>query len=73
MLSLLSHTADTNMIARGGAARLAEIREQISRMLAESPYPAKAAVAALENLSPGGSADQLSLCWMLHFLKEAGE
>ena len=67
------------MIARGGAARLAEIREQISRMLAESPYPAKAAVAALdsafitENLSPGGSADQLSLCWMLHFLKEAGE
>ncbi|MBR6185420.1 MAG: triphosphoribosyl-dephospho-CoA synthase CitG [Clostridia bacterium] len=77
LLALLAHTADTNMIARGGMKRQGEIRAKIEAMLRAAPYPAKETVQQLDeafmadNLSPGGSADLLSLCWMLHFLREA--
>lgn len=77
LLSLLAHTVDTNMIARGGMERQEEIRARIQAMLNESAYPSKEAIQKLDEsfvndyLSPGGSADLLSLCWMLHFLREA--
>ena len=64
------------MAARGGIARGQEAAARVSTVLEDSPYPPKEAVEKLDrefiadNLSPGGSADLLSLCWMLHFLKE---
>ena len=76
LLALLAHTADTNMIARGGNAGRAEAEKQILAVLNECPFPSMETVEKLDrvfiskNLSPGGSADLLSLCWMLHFLKE---
>ena len=58
----------------GGEAafRAAELRA----LLQADPYPDRVTVEALdrayiaENLSPGGSADLLALCFFLHFLKE---
>ena len=76
LLALLAHTADTNMLARGGMERRRETEDRVLSALAQGPYPPKETLEALDraftagNLSPGGSADLLSLCWMLHFLKE---
>ena len=77
MLTILAHTVDTNMIARGGYALQQERAAQLRELLARTPYPVRAALEELdqtyirENLSPGGSADLLALCYLLHFLKEA--
>ena len=48
-------------------------------LLREEPYPCRETLERLDRafteggLSPGGSADLLSLCWMLHFLQEEDE
>ncbi len=76
LLHLLAHTPDTNMIARGGYEKAAEKQKELQTLLAGTPYPDRAALEALdrdyiaENLSPGGSADLLALCWLLWFLKK---
>lgn len=76
LLAILANTADTNMISRGGFELAEAKRETLRRLLAGSPFPDRTALAELdqeyiaENLSPGGSADLLALCWLLHFLKE---
>jgi holo-ACP synthase/triphosphoribosyl-dephospho-CoA synthase len=76
LLAILAHTVDTNMIARSDTATQREISSRLSRLLERSPYPDAGTLKALDsefigrNLSPGGSADLLSLCWMLHFLRE---
>ena len=59
-----------------------ELAEETARELAgkypETPYPSVDVLRQLDrafirdNLSPGGSADLLAMCWMLRFLKEAG-
>ena len=55
-----------------GRAVLADLE----RLLRETPYPDRETLLRLDrefiaqNLSPGGSADQLALCWLLHFLGE---
>ena len=77
MLHLLAHTDDTNMISRGGLARQQETTRQLRALLGETPFPAPETIRALDrayiadHLSPGGSADLLALCYLLHFLKEA--
>ena len=77
MLALLAHTDDTNMLARGGIELSGQKAGQLRTLLAGNPYPDKAALQALDeeyigaNLSPGGSADLLALCYLLHSLKEA--
>ena len=45
----------------GAGALLAGYRETLEAL--DRAYIA-------ENLSPGGSADLMALCWLLHFLKE---
>jgi triphosphoribosyl-dephospho-CoA synthetase len=76
LLAILSCTTDTNMISRGGIETEKEKRSQLSALLNDTPYPDRKTLLALdreytaENLSPGGSADLLALCWLLHFLKE---
>jgi holo-ACP synthase/triphosphoribosyl-dephospho-CoA synthase len=75
LLHLLAHTPDTNMITRGGFEKAAEKQKELQALLADTPYPDRATLEALdrdyiaENLSPGGSADLLGLCWLLWFLK----
>ena len=76
LLAILSCTTDTNMISRGGIHNEKEKRRQLSVLLEQNRYPDRETLTALdreytaENLSPGGSADLLALCWLLHFLKE---
>lgn len=77
MLTLLAHGTDTNMISRGGIDVQREKSAQLLELLETDPYPGADILAALDqdyirrNLSPGGSADLLALCYLLHFLKEA--
>lgn len=79
LLALLARTPDTNMIARGGIAAQRETAAELERLLRGDPYPGRETLDRLDksftkrNLSPGGSADLLALCWLLHFLKEEAE
>ena len=76
LLALLSRTTDTNMIARGGRETQIEKSARLQALLDAEPFPSRETLRALdreytaENLSPGGSADLLALCWLLHFLRE---
>ena len=79
MLALLAHTDDTNMISRGGMERQKEKAEELRALLEKEPYPDEKTLKELdaeyikEHLSPGGSADLLAICYMLHFLQEKDE
>ena len=79
LLALLARTADTNMVARGGIDAQRETAAELEGLLHETPYPSGEVLDRLDksfterNLSPGGSADLLALCWLLHFLKEEAE
>ena len=75
LLHLIAAQDDTNLIHRGGRGQQLEIRQQLSAMLADDPFPATETLLRLDqdfiekNLSPGGSADLLSLTYFLYFLK----
>ena len=62
------------MIARGGFDTQREKSAALQKLLTADPYPDTETLRALdraytaENLSPGGSADLMALCWLLHFL-----
>ena len=57
------------------AISLRAVVEELKALLARTPYPDEASLCALDdrfiaaNLSPGGSADLLALCYLLHFFK----
>lgn len=76
LLTLLAHTTDTNLIARSDLHTQQDTATRVSVLLDRTPYPDRAALEQLDtefiqkNLSPGGSADLLAVCWLLHFLKE---
>ena len=78
MLQILARTTDTNMISRGGRETQIKKAAGLLRLLEKTPYPDNETLLALdreyieENLSPGGSADLLALCWLLHFVKGSG-
>ena len=67
LLAILANSTDTNIIARSSRERQLALTEELKALLAQTPYPDKDALAALddrfiaENLSPGGSADLLAL------------
>lgn len=75
LLAMLCADDDTNMIARGGRDEQLRTTHKVAALLAETPYPDEQTLARLDddfiqkNLSPGGSADLLALCWLLHFFK----
>ena len=76
MLTLLAHGTDTNMVSRGGIDVQREKSAQLLKLLETYPYPNADMLTVLDqdyirqNLSPGGSADLLALCYLLHSLKE---
>lgn len=75
LLAILANSTDTNIIARSSRERQLVLTEELKALLTKTPYPDKAALAALddrfiaENLSPGGSADLLALTYLLYFFK----
>ena len=76
LLSIIAHTPDTNMISRGGI-ETQKAAAQEAETIIEKGIPDESVMEQLnreyimKNLSPGGSADLLAVCWLMHFLKEA--
>ena len=72
LLHLIARGGDTNMVRRGGPENARLAAEEAAALLAGLAMPELSAVEALDlsyiqrNLSPGGSADLLSLCFFLH-------
>ena len=75
LLAILRDCTDTNLIARGGREAQLDVAAIADALLKEQPAPPQEVIAGLdrlfieENLSPGGSADLLGLCYLLHFLR----
>ena len=75
LLALITADTDTNLIARSDRATQLATVEKLRALLAENPYPTKESIDALDadfirqNLSPGGSADLLAICYLLYFLE----
>ena len=76
LLALLVHTADTNMIHRGGFDGMQQATLEVREILDRENFPSRETLESLDkrfiekNLSPGGSADLLALTLLLFFLKE---
>ncbi len=74
LLHLLAATDDTNLIARSDRQTQLEVKRRIADLLAADPFPSRETIQKLDgefiekNLSPGGSADLLALCFFLLFL-----
>ena len=79
LTALMSRNPDTNVVHRGGLEGLKKTSARAAALLEREPYPSAESLSAFdreltaENISPGGSADLLSMCYMLCFLKGAAE
>ena len=68
-------TTDTNLIARSDITTQQKTVQTIKEILIQTPYPDKQILEQLDqifigkNLSPGGSADLLAICYFLYFLE----
>jgi triphosphoribosyl-dephospho-CoA synthase len=78
LLHLLERASDTNLLSRGGMEAVLYVRARATEFLrAGSGLDLKARLSELDrdfvarNLSPGGSADLLSLMWFFHRLPVA--
>lgn len=75
LLAMLAGAVDTNLIARGGLDARREAASRAAELLERDPFPSREALEELDewfiqkNLSPGGSADLLAVCYLLHFLR----
>lgn len=75
LLALIASATDTNLIARSNLPTQQKIVEHLKLLLAENPFPDKQQLEQLDqkfiekNLSPGGSADLLAICYFLYFLE----
>jgi len=73
LLAMMTEAEDTALLHRGGMDGWRFVREQAARLA--SDY-GKTQMLAFDremiarNLSPGGSADLLAVCYLLHFLEE---
>lgn len=74
LLGLMAANPDTNLVSRGGIKGLSYARRYSRRLLKIKRLPADKLVNALlrmdaefikRNLSPGGSADLISVGWLL--------
>ena len=75
LLTLMVSTTDTNLIARSDITTQQKTVQTIKEILIQTPYPDKQILEQLDqifigkNLSPGGSADLLAICYFLYFLE----
>lgn len=72
LLNILRHAQDTCFIKRGGTERLVQIQAALTALPADPTDCLNEAqrmnqTFIEENLSPGGCADLLAVCWFLHF------
>ena len=79
LLHLIARGEDTNMIKRGGPALAEETAARVREELRKNSRPAMAWVRELDErfirheLSPGGCADLLAVCYFLHDWKTMKE
>ena len=75
LLAITARLEDTSLISRGGLEKAAEARKQ-AQLLTSGKAVEREKLEELDrsfteqNLSPGGAADLLAVCFFLHFLKE---
>ena len=75
LLALITAATDTNIIARSSLSTQQEIAVQIKKLLQDNPFPDTQTLSRLnkefikKNISPGGSADLLAVCYLLYFLE----
>ena len=71
LLNMLAKEADTALISRSSLERYEALRRELETLLQATPYPTEDQLKAMddrfiaENLSPGGCADLLALCYFL--------
>ena len=72
LLAIMCHTADTNLIKRGGIEKAKQVTDRIRSMPERIPTEKELLLLdcdfIFEHLSPGGSADLLALTIFLHDL-----
>lgn len=79
LLALMVSSTDTNLIARSDVAASRKTTGAIKKLLDTSPYPDRQTLLQLDrqfirqNLSPGGSADLLAICYFLYFLENESD
>ena len=79
LLALMAHNVDTNVIHRGGLEGQRQTAAAAKGLLEQEVWPSWAALAEFDqeligqNISPGGSADLLAMCYMLLFLEEEAQ
>ena len=72
----MAHNTDTNVVHRSSLETQKKVAARAAALLERKPFPSEASLAAFdrelirENISPGGSADLLALCYFLYFLEE---
>lgn len=77
LLSLMVNSTDTNLIARSSLSTQQETVKTVKALLEINPYPDQDTLIRIDqefikkNLSPGGSADLLAICYLLYFLQQA--
>lgn len=75
LLALMTATVDTCLVARSSLLTQRETCARVRNLLEETSFPDREALQALDqafieqNLSPGGSADLLAVCYLLYFLE----
>ncbi len=75
LLAIMTAATDTNLITRSSVATQQQITAALKALLQKTPYPDRTSLEKLDrafienNLSPGGSADLLAICYFLHFLE----
>lgn len=76
LLTIMAHMTDTNLIARSDVKTQKAVSFQAGKIIDETECPESGLLNQMngefvaKNLSPGGSADMLAVCWMLHFVRE---
>ena len=71
LLAMLKEEPDTCLISRSSPERYAALQKELDTLLSKDPYPDIDTLESLddvfikENLSPGGTADLLALCYFL--------
>ncbi len=78
LLAMLAQEPDTCLISRSSIHRYEILQQELRHLLDTEPYPATETLKALddsfirEDLSPGGCADLLAVCYFLMELRQHG-